>query len=46
MKRGEEVEECSAAEARAVLDSVSAEMASEIQKTFDFFRRHGRGRQR
>jgi type IV pilus assembly protein PilM len=37
VKRGEQVEECSAAEARAVLDSVSAEMASEIQKTFDFF---------
>ena len=37
VKRGQQVEECSAAEARAVLDSVSAEMASEIQKTFDFF---------
>jgi type IV pilus assembly protein PilM len=37
VKRGEEVEDCSAAEARTVLDAVSAEMASEIQKTFDFF---------
>lgn len=36
-KRGEQVEGCSPAEARAVLDAVSAEMASEIQKTFDFF---------
>ena len=37
VKRGEDVEGCSAAEARTVLDAVSAEMASEIQKTFDFF---------
>ena len=36
-KRGEQVEGCSPAEARAVLDAVSAEMASEVQKTFDFF---------
>ena len=37
VKRGEDVEGCSAAESRTVLDAVSAEMASEIQKTFDFF---------
>ena len=37
VKRGEDVEGCSAAEASTVLDAVSAEMASEIQKTFDFF---------
>ena len=37
VKRGHDVEGCSAAEARTVLDAVSAEMASEIQKTFDFF---------
>ncbi len=37
VKRGQDVEGCSAAEARTVLDAVSAEMASEIQKTFDFF---------
>jgi type IV pilus assembly protein PilM len=37
VKRGEDVEGCSAAEARTILDAVSAEMASEIQKTFDFF---------
>ncbi len=36
-KRGEQVEGCTPAEARAVLDAVSAEMAAEIQKTFDFF---------
>lgn len=37
VKRGEDVQGCSAAEARTVLDAVSTEMASEIQKTFDFF---------
>ena len=37
LKRGEDVEGSSPAEARTVLDAVSAELASEIQKTFDFF---------
>ncbi len=37
LKRGEQVQGCSPAEARAVLDAVSAEIAAEIQKTFDFF---------
>ena len=37
VKRGQQVEGCSPAEARGVLDAVSAEMAAEIQKTFDFF---------
>jgi type IV pilus assembly protein PilM len=37
LKRGGTVDRYSAAEARPVLDAVSAEMASEIQKTFDFF---------
>ncbi len=37
LKRGEAVERYSGADARAVLESVAAEMASEIQKTFDFF---------
>lgn len=37
VKRGEQVEACSPAEARPVLDAVSADMAAEIQKTFDFF---------
>ncbi len=37
VKRGGQVEGCSPAEARAVLDAVSVEMAAEIQKTFDFF---------
>jgi type IV pilus assembly protein PilM len=37
LKRGEQVQGCSPAEARAVLDAVSSEMAAEIQKTFDFF---------
>ena len=37
VKRGQDVEGCSAAEARTVLDAGSAEMASEIQTTFDFF---------
>jgi len=37
LKRGETVDRYSAADARSVLDAVSAEMAAEIQKTFDFF---------
>jgi type IV pilus assembly protein PilM len=37
LKRGQQVERYDPAEARAVLDAVSAEMAGEIQKTFDFF---------
>ncbi|MEM9552995.1 MAG: type IV pilus assembly protein PilM [Acidobacteriota bacterium] len=37
LKRGETVGSYSAADARRVLDGVSAEMANEIQKTFDFF---------
>jgi type IV pilus assembly protein PilM len=37
LKRGENVDRYSAADARPVLDAVSAEMAGEIQKTFDFF---------
>jgi type IV pilus assembly protein PilM len=37
VKRGEQVEGCSPAEARPVLDAVSADMGAEIQKTFDFF---------
>lgn len=37
LKRGERVDRYSSAEARPVLDSVSDEMAAEIQKTFDFF---------
>lgn len=37
LKRGESVGSYSAADARKVLDGVSAEMANEIQKTFDFF---------
>ena len=37
LKRGEEVQGCSLAEARTVLDAVSSEMSAEIQKTFDFF---------
>jgi type IV pilus assembly protein PilM len=37
LKRGGNVDRYSTAEARPVLDAVSAEMASEIQKTFDFF---------
>ena len=37
VKRGEQVEGCSPAEARGVIDAVSAEMAAEVQKTFDFF---------
>lgn len=37
LKRGEAVGRYSMNEARPVLDTVSQEMASEIQKTFDFF---------
>ena len=37
VKRGGQIEGCSPAEARSVLDAVSTEMAAEIQKTFDFF---------
>ena len=37
LKRGEQVDRYSPADARPVLDTVSAEMASEIRKTFDFF---------
>jgi len=37
LKHGETVDRYSAADARPVLDAVSAEMASEIRKTFDFF---------
>ena len=37
LKRGESVGNYSAGDARKVLDSMSGEMANEIQKTFDFF---------
>jgi type IV pilus assembly protein PilM len=37
LKRGEPTDRYSLADARPVLDAVSAEMASEIHKTFDFF---------
>ena len=37
LKRGEQVDRYGAADARRVLDGVSADMASELQKTFDFF---------
>ena len=37
LKRGEQVQGVSPAEAKSVLDTVSTEMAAEIQKTFDFF---------
>jgi type IV pilus assembly protein PilM len=37
LKHGETVDRYSASDARPVLDTVSAEMASEIRKTFDFF---------
>jgi type IV pilus assembly protein PilM len=37
LKRGEPVDRYSPSDARAVLDTVSGEMASEIRKTFDFF---------
>jgi type IV pilus assembly protein PilM len=37
LKRGDPVDRYTAADARGVLEKVSAEMASEIRKTFDFF---------
>jgi type IV pilus assembly protein PilM len=37
LKRGEQVQGCSPAEAQTVLEAVATEMAAEIQKTFDFF---------
>src|SRR4029077_1669549 len=37
LKRGQAVARYSLADARAFLDTVSGEMASEIRKTFDFF---------
>ena len=37
LKRGEAVDRYSAADARPVIETVSGEMAGEIQKTFDFF---------
>ena len=37
LKRGEPVDRYTAADARGVLETVSAEMASELRKTFDFF---------
>jgi len=37
LKRGEQVQGCSPAEAKAVLEAVAGEMAAEIQKTFDFY---------
>ena len=37
LKRGQQVDRYAPADARPVLDTVSAEMASEIRKTFDFF---------
>jgi type IV pilus assembly protein PilM len=37
LKRGEQVDRYALADARPLLDAVSAEMASEIHKTFDFF---------
>jgi type IV pilus assembly protein PilM len=37
LKRGEQVQGCSPGEAQAVLEAVAAEMAAEIQKTFDFY---------
>jgi type IV pilus assembly protein PilM len=37
LKRGDQVDRYTLTEARPVLDAVSAEMASEIHKTFDFF---------
>lgn len=37
LKRGQAIGPYQPADARKVLDSVSAEMANEIQKTFDFF---------
>jgi type IV pilus assembly protein PilM len=37
LKRGDQVDRYTLAEARPLLDAVSAEMSSEIHKTFDFF---------
>lgn len=37
LKRGEAVDRYTAADARPVIETVSGEMAGEIQKTFDFF---------
>jgi type IV pilus assembly protein PilM len=37
LKRGDQVGRYTAAEAQPVLDTVSGELAAEIQKTFDFF---------
>ncbi len=37
LKRGETVDRYSANDARSVLETVSTEMAAEVQKTFDFF---------
>ena len=37
LKRGEQADRFAAGDARPVLDAVSEEMATEIQKTFDFF---------
>jgi type IV pilus assembly protein PilM len=37
LKRGQPVDRFQPADARSVLDSVSGELATEIQKTFDFF---------
>lgn len=37
LKHGEQVDRYSPGDARTMLDAVSAEMASEIRKTFDFF---------
>jgi type IV pilus assembly protein PilM len=37
LKRGEQVDRFSAADARGVLEQISGELAGEIQKTFDFY---------
>lgn len=37
LKRGQQVDRYTVSDARAVLDTVAAELASEIRKTFDFF---------
>ncbi len=37
LKRGQAVERYQPSDARTILDSISGELASEIQKTFDFF---------
>ncbi len=37
LKKGEQVDRYTSADAAPILDSVSAEMASEIRKTFDFY---------